>query len=129
MAKGREWTDDEKVNIIQGLEPYLKAGLSRNKACESIGLTPSTLSNWVSADESLGMKLRGWENSLNILALSNIESALEKESEMEDARKETSKWWLERRMKDAFSTKSEQDITSGGQPIPILSNVITHGED
>lgn len=107
MAQGREWTVEEKETIIQSLEPYLKAGLSRNKACEAIGLTPSTLSNWVSADDSLGIRLRGWENTLNILAMANIESALTKEAEMDDARKETSKWWLERRMRNEFATKTE----------------------
>lgn len=39
--------------------------------------------------------------------MANIESALEIEAEMEDAKKETSKWWLERRMRNEFATKTE----------------------
>jgi transposase-like protein len=117
MAQGREWTNEERETIIQSLKPFLEIGLSRNKACESIGLPPQTLSNWVVNDEALGMKLKGWENTLNLLAVSNIASALNKESEMDDAKKETSKWYLERRMKD-FSPKQETDVTTNGKDLP-----------
>lgn len=112
MAQGREWTNEERETIIQSLKPFLEIGLSRNKACESIGLPPQTLSNWVVNDEALGMKIQGWENTLNLLAVSNIASALNKEAEMDDARKETSKWYLERRMKDHFSQKVEQELSN-----------------
>jgi hypothetical protein len=107
MAQGKPFTAEERQIIVKSLEPFLKAGLSRNKACEAIGLKPQTLSVWVQDDESLLMTLRGWENSLNVLAMANIASALEKESEMDDTRKETSKWWLERRMRNEFATKTE----------------------
>jgi len=119
MAQGREWTNEERETIIQSLRPFLEAGLSRNRACESIGLAPQTLSNWVVNDEALGIKLQGWENTLNILAMSNIASALNKEAEMDDARKETSKWYLERRMKD-FSPKQETDVTTNGKDIQTI---------
>lgn len=131
MAQGKEWTEEERENIIQGIKPYLEAGLSRNKACEAIELTPSTLSNWVKADESLGMRLRGYENTLNVLAMANIASALQTEAESDDARKETSKWYLERRMKNEFSTRQENTGADGKDlPTPILTlgNVHTNNE-
>lgn len=124
MAQGREWTTEEREMIIQSLKPYLEAGLSRNRACESIGLAPQTLSNWVVNDEALGIKLQGWENTLNLLAMSNIASALNKEAEMDDNRKETSKWYLERRMKD-FSPKQETDVTSQGERLVFVPPVVT----
>lgn len=116
MAQGKPYTEEEKASIIESLKPFLEAGLSRNRACESIGFDPTTLSKWVQDSEALSMKLKGWENTLNLLAMSNIASALNKEAEMDDARKETSKWYLERRMKD-FSPKQETDITSDGEKI------------
>ena len=122
MAQGREWSIEERANIIQSLQPYLEAGFSRNKACEYIGLTPSTLSNWVKADDSLGMKLQGWENATNILAVRNIMDAIAKEAELEDTKKETSKWWVERRMKNEFSTRTENTGADGKDlPTPIIS--------
>lgn len=117
MSQGKAWTKEQKDTIIQSLQDYLELGFSRNKACELIGLAPSTLSNWVKEDESLGIKLQGWENAINKVALANIRDAIMKESEMEDTRKETTKWWAERRMRADFSTKTETDVTSKGEQV------------
>jgi len=107
MAQGKAFTPEERESIIESLQPFLSVGMSRNKSCEAIGLDPTTLSKWVQDSEALSMKLKGWENSLNKLAMQNIADALAKEGETEDARKETSKWYLERRMRNEFATKTE----------------------
>ena len=114
MAQGKPFTKEERESIIESVRPYLEAGFSRNKACEAIGLHPTTLSKWVQEDESLSMKLKGWENVMSKLALANIFSALTKEAEMDDNKKETSKWYLERREKETFSTRQEQTGADGG---------------
>jgi hypothetical protein len=49
--------------------------------------------------------------------MANIRDAIQKESESEDARKETSKWWLERKMRQDFSVKTETDVTSKGEKL------------
>ena len=123
MAQGKAFTTEERQEIVQSLQPYLEAGLSRNKACEYIGLTPQTLSNWVQDDEALLIKLQGWENATNIRAIRNIMDAIAKEGEMEDARKETSKWWLERRMKQEFSTRTENTGADGKDLVPTQTLV------
>ena len=117
--QGREWTKEERTTIVQSLKPYLELGFSRNKACSFVGIAPSTISNWVSEDESLGILLTSYENVINTVAMANIRDAINKEAEMDDNRKETTKWWLERRMKEDFSTKTENqtDITTGGDKI------------
>lgn len=112
MSQGKAYTNEERISIIESLRPFLEIGLSRNKSCEAIGFDPTTLSKWVQDSEALSMKLQGWENTLNLLAMSNINSALLKESEMDDNRKETSKWYLERRMKEHFSQKVEQELSN-----------------
>lgn len=117
MAQGKPFTEAEKLSVIESLRPFLEAGLSRNKACDAIGFDPTTLSKWVQDSEVLSMKLRGWENTLNILAMANVADALNKEAESDDTRKETSKWWLERRMKAEFSTRIEQ---TGEDGAPIV---------
>lgn len=128
MAQGKAFTPEQREEIIKSLQPYLEAGLSRNKACEHIGLPAQTLSNWVKDDEALGIKLRGWENTLNILAMANIADALNKESEAEDVRKETSKWFLERRMKDTFSTRSEH-TGKDGEPLSVGGFTFVKNDD
>ena len=117
MSQGKAWKPEEKEQIIQSLRESLELGFSRNKACEITGLTPSTLSNWVQNDDSLGMRLKGWENAVNKLVMVNLVDALKQEGKSEDSRKETSKWWAERRMKEDFSSKTETDITSDGEKI------------
>ena len=118
MSQGKAFTTEQRNSIIESVKPFLEIGLSRNKACEAIGLEPTTLSKWVIADETLSMKLKGWENTMNMLAISNVNSALLKEAETDDTRKETSKWYLERRMKQEFSTRTEQ-TGADGTPITI----------
>jgi len=122
MAQGKKWTKEEMENIIQGLRPYLEMGLSRNKACYFTGLTPSTLSNWVKADESLGMKLTSWENTVNVLAIKNIVDAIKLEGEMDDDLKKENSWkWAERRMKEDFSLRTENTGADGKDlPTPII---------
>ncbi len=109
MAQGKAWTKEERDVIIQSLQDSLELGFSRNKACEMIGLAPATLSNWVKEEPALGMKLQNWENAINRIAMSNIRQQIAEESNEEDKRKEMTKWWAERKMKNDFSTKIETD--------------------
>ena len=118
MAQGKAYTPQQRESIIESVRPFLEMGLSRNKACEAIGIDPTTLSKWVQDDEALSMRLRGYENTMNMLAIANINDALLKESETEDARKDTSKWYLERRMKAEFSTRTE-NTGADGSPLVV----------
>ena len=121
MAQGREWTTEEKETIVQSLKPYLEMGYSRNKACNFIGLPPQTLSNWIVNDDALGIKIQSWENTVNTMVMQNIVQAIKKESELDDdIRKENSWKWAERRMKDDFSLKTEQDLNIKELPKPIM---------
>ena len=110
MAQGKAFTEAQRTMIIQSLQEYLELGFSRNRACKMVGLSPVTLHNWIQADEALGIKIHGWENAVNKLAIANIVDAMRKEAEMEDARKDTSKWWAERRMRKDFATKVDSDV-------------------
>lgn len=118
MAQGLEYTTEQKNTIVNSLREYLELGFSRNKSCMLIGLAPQTLSNWIKADESLGMRIEGYENAINKVAMANIEQAIRKEGEIEDPRKETSKWWLERKMRGDFATRQEQ-TGADGAPIAL----------
>ncbi len=118
MAQGKAYTPEQKQSIIESLRPYLELGFSRSKSCKFIGLDETTLCKWLSNDEALSMKIESWENVINTVAMANIRDAINLESEMEDARKETTKWWLERRMKADFSVKTETDVTTNGKELP-----------
>lgn len=116
MAQGKAFTTEEVQSIMESLRPYLEMGFSRNKACAFIGLEPTTLSKWVQQSESLSMKLVGWENTNNALALANVHKALKIESESEDARVDNSWKYLERK-EETF--KPKQDVTSDDKPVAV----------
>lgn len=120
MAQGKPYTEEQRKMILESLKDYLELGFSRSRACKMVGFDETTLSKWLSGDEALSMKVQGWENAMNKLALANIRDALLKEGELEDSKKETSKWWSERKMKEDFSTKVEQDLTSQGQQLGVV---------
>lgn len=120
MAQGKAFTPEQKQMIIESLQEYLELGFSRSRACKMVGFDETTLSKWLSIDEALSMKVQGWENAMNKLALSNIRDAMMKEGELEETRKETSKWWAERKMKEELSTKVDTDITSQGQSLGVV---------
>jgi len=107
MSQGRAFTPEQREMILESLKDYLELGFSRSRACKMVGFDETRLSKWLSNDEAFSMKVQGWENAMNKLALANIRDAMMKESETEDARKDTSKWWSERKMRDDFSTKTE----------------------
>lgn len=124
MAQGKAYTPEQRESILESLRPYLEMGFSRSKSCKLIGLNETTLSKWVQADEALSMKLEGWENVLNAVAISNIADAIRREGELEDdLRKDNTKWWLERKMKQDFSTRTEATGADGealaAQPILV----------
>lgn len=127
MAQGKEWTTEQRQQIIQSLKPYLEMGYSRNKACGFVGIAPSTISNWVSEDESLGILLTSWENVLNTIAINNIAQAIKKESELDDDLKKENSWkWAERRMKEDFSLRTEQTGENGE---PLTVQIINYGNN
>ena len=127
MSQGKEFTTEQRQEIMQSLKPYLELGFSRNKACDLIGLPPTTLSNWAREDEALGMKLEGWENAMNKTALANIQTAMVKETE--DGKADTAKWWAERKMKHDFSLKLEQEHSNpDGNLKTIIINKGNHND-
>lgn len=120
MSQGKPYTPEQREMILESLKGFLELGFSRSRSCKMVGFDETTLSKWLSNDEALSMKVQGWENAMNKLALANIQSALLKEAEMDDNKKETSKWWSERRMKEDFSTKIDSDITSQGERVGVV---------
>lgn len=121
MAQGKQFTPEQREEIIKSLQPYLEMGFSRNKACAFIGLPPQTVSNWVQDDEALGMRLTSFENVNNALALANIHQALKNEGailgEGKDVRAENS-WKLVSKLEDGY--KDKLDLTTNDKDISTV---------
>lgn len=96
-------------------------GASDKEACQVAGIHYNTLQNWLHGrTEDGGGKVEGLIEERDLLktkptytARKNIVNAID-EGDID-----TSKWYLERKQPDEFSTKNKQDIdiTSGGKSI------------
>lgn len=124
MAQGREWTTEERETIIQSLKPYLEMGYSRNKACAFVGIAPGTLSNWVKADDALGIKLTSWENMLTGLALATVHQAIQNEKLMAEEKGEVrtdNSWKYLSKREDGYKDKLDVTTNDKELPAPIIS--------
>ena len=124
MAQGKEFTKEQKDSIIESLKDSLELGFSRAKSCKMVGLDDTTLSKWVKADESLSMKLQNWENAINRIVMSNLQQQIASETDENDKKKETTKWWAERKMKQDFSLRQELTGDEGKDLLPTSINII-----
>ena len=118
MSQGIPFTQEQRESIVESIRPHLEMGFSRNKACAFIGLDPTTLSKWAIADESLSMKLTGWESTNSSLALANIYQAIVNEglkADEGDTRMENS-WKLVSKIEEGY--KDKLDVTSDDKVLP-----------
>lgn len=129
MAQGKPFTPEQKEQAIESLKPYLEMGFSRNRACKIVGLDPTTLSKWVADDETLSMRLEGWENLITAMAIANIQQAIIKEGQLpDDIRKENSWKWAERKLKE-LSPKNEVEHTVKELPTPLLNAIFDNNSN
>lgn len=85
--------------IVQKLEVGFSRGYSIAEACSYAGIVKATYFNWVEEYEGFLDRMDIARNSLNMKAKNNIYDEIEK------GNIEISKWHLERRAKDEYSTK------------------------
>lgn len=111
MAQGKKFTEKEREEVVQALEPYFKLSYGIDKACSFVGFPPTTFKTWMSQDIKLRLKVIGWQNEISILARRQWQkNILEgKPGKFGDDDYTPSKEWLERKDKDEFSTRSEID--------------------
>lgn len=78
---GRPWLTDEqktrrKEYLSQNLEPYLKSGLSVNKALKEAGIANSEFYKYMSEGGLFGEKIRHFRNFISVLVSSALVSHL-----------------------------------------------------
>jgi len=121
--QGKPYTKEQREEIIKSLRPYLTLGYDLKNACILAQVTYETVWHWVKADTALLIKIKAWQNMVNAKARQNVAASINEGDTQE------SKWWLERKEKKTFSTRT--DITTGGEkinPKPIL-DVSTNDSD
>ena len=84
--------------------PLLQRGCSVSEACLEADVPRTTVQDYITSDKKFSAKIEAAKNTINILAQKNISEAIEQG----DFR--SSEWWLERKKKKEYSTRTEQDV-------------------
>jgi len=74
MAQGIAF---DKEEVMKVLEEYYRLGMSTTKACKYAGIDPSTVNRWLQDDTTLALKVKGWQNLVNLTARKNIVRRIE----------------------------------------------------
>lgn len=108
-----EALDHEKT--LESLRPYFQLGMSITKACETSGVCDDqTILNWIKEDPSISSRIKAWQNYVSQRARTVIADKINEQNDPDAA-----KWWLERKEKKEFSTRSE---VTGEDGVPLNPN-------
>lgn len=91
---------------------FLK-GYDDEEACLYADIAPSTLYEYQKKNPEFSEQKAQWKKNPILKAKEVVYDAIERKD------KETAKWYLERKKKEEFSTRSETDITSNGESLVI----------
>lgn len=107
MAQGKAYTDEQRETIIRSVQMYIKLGYSDAKACILAKVPVTTFNTWVLNDESLRIENESLRNLVSAKARTNIIRAINDQKDLS-----LSKWWLETKDKDEFSTSVELGMSN-----------------
>lgn len=113
--RGLKRTKEERNELFQALEEYLKMGFSLKKACSLADLPYSSMRDIVSSYEPLRAKTIALQNTVNVKARENIIESIKKGSIRD------SKWWLNK-----FDNLEPQISPVYGGETEMVFNVIEH---
>lgn len=115
---GAQKSPKRTPEALQKLEQAFSMGCSDPEASFYAGISTTTYYEWMKSDPKLAERLKALKNKPVLLARQKIV-----ESIMEDVN--TAKWYLERKRRDEFAIKIEQDNTSSdGSMTPIRADDI-----
>lgn len=99
---------------LQKLQDAFLRGYTDAEACLYAGIAMATLYTYQENFPEFSEKKKLWKQNLKLHAKNVVIDALKKND------REMAKWYLEHKASDEFNTKTTNDYTSGGKPIPII---------
>lgn len=109
--RGKARTTEEKHELFEELERYLKLGFSLKKACNLVSVPYSTIRDIATAYKPLRAYTDALQNDVNVRARQNVINQIDKGD------LKASQWWLER-----FDTPEPQlSAVYGGASDPLLA--------
>jgi hypothetical protein len=104
---------EAKPEVVRILIDAFNVDMNVTQACHQAGISRDTYYEWIKKDPVLSDRFEKAQTSTKRLAKSTLRMKLQKEHEElktnDNADIPTTRWWSERRMKDEFSTKTEND--------------------
>lgn len=102
--------------IVSKLEYAFRDGAHIYEACDMAGISKETYYQWLKDKPGFLTKMEEAREYITEIAQAVVARSITKRKDPE-----TAKWWLERRKKDKFSTRSELTGKDGKDlPAPIL---------
>lgn len=112
MPKVKKPTKYTKA-VVEKLEAAFRDGASITEACDQAGVDRGTYYNWIQSMDGFSTKMEEAQEWVTEIARAVVAQKITKRKDAE-----TAKWWLERRAKDKFSTRSEY-TGKDGKDIPF----------
>lgn len=115
MARPTVMTEE----VISKLESLFRDGAHIYEACKEVKIDPSTYYKQLKENMEFSNRMELAQEYTTEIARAVVSRSIKR------GRTEDAKWWLERRVKDKFSTRSEHTGADGKDlPTPILTGVI-----
>lgn len=99
--------------VIESLRQAFLIGATNEEAAHYAGIAPSTLYLHIEKHPEFSEEIKGWKNQPILKAKAKVVKDIDKDTN-------TAKWYLERKKKDEFSTRSELDAVHNIDPVNEL---------
>lgn len=118
---GKKWKDIDIV--VDSLVKAFEDGANISEACRVAKIDRQTYYNWLEDSKEFSTLMGDAQEYPDIVAKMNLVRAIKVKRDLE-----TSKWWVERKMKKEFSLRSELTGKDGESLAPILVKFVD-GDD
>lgn len=105
--------------VVSLLEHSVMDGANITEACQVAGISRETYYKHLKEDEKFADKMADAEEYPSKVAKKNLIERIKRKDV------ETSKWWLERKKKDEFSTRTEN---TGANGAPLTIGVVSYAD-
>ena len=99
--------------VVELLENAFRDGASITEACDRAKIDRQTYYNWLDGQDGFSTKMQEAQEWVSEIARAVVAQRITRKKDLE-----TAKWWLERKKKGEFSTRTE-NTGKDGKDLPV----------